>query len=483
MTGREHLEAIRAPTDSLVCQDDGVLAIDGCRVDELIDEFGSPLYVISEATLRANYRAAARAFGERWPAPVNVLYAIKANNNFAVRAILDAEGAGGDCFGDGELYATFMGGADPDRIVLNGSNKQREHLRSAVRLGVRINVDAEEELELLEVVAAEESRTARINLRVKVTPPEYDELPVWNDGIMGDNLNDQQARDQWGMEPAVVERLIERARRSPSVVLEGYHLHIGHIVQRRWHDRDVWAAWARAFGELIVAFHRRTGFAPSIVDVGGGHPGARDPYSGGLELNANTIDDYAEVVTAELLQAFAGEQLETPELWLEPGRYIAGNAGVLLARVETIKSAGGNLLVHVDASINNLMRIETLGARHSLLAADRMDEPFACVADVVGSLCTGAPLGEARELPTLKRGEVIAILDAGAYAETPSTQFNGVPRPATVLAAGGIAELIKERETVVDVFARQRIPERLRARSSRADVPLGGGATSAPLVR
>jgi diaminopimelate decarboxylase len=472
MTGRETLEAIRADTDSLACQDDGALMIDGCGVDGLLDEFGSPLYVISERTLRSNYRAAAAAFGARWPAGVNVLYAIKANNNFAVRAILDDEGAGGDCFGDGELYATFMGGADPDRIVLNGSNKGREHLRTAVRLGVRINVDAEEELDRIKEVAADEGTVARINLRVKVLPPEYDELPVWNVGIAGANFNEQQSRDQWGMDLDTVEALIERAQGSPQVELGGYHVHIGHIVQKRWQDRDVWRAWARGLGELVVGLYRRTGFAPMLLDVGGGHPGTRDPYSLSLELNENTIEDYAEVVTAELLAALAQEQLEVPDLWLEPGRYIAGNAGVLLTRVETIKAAGGNTLVHVDASINNLMRIETLKARHSLLPASRMDAPAEWIADVVGSLCTGAPLGEARELPRLERGDVIAILDAGAYAETPSTQFNGVPRPATVLVNDGTAELIKERETVADVFARQRIPERLRPASrGRAEWP------------
>src|SRR5699024_9325988 len=109
---------------------------------------------ISEATLRANYRRVAAAFTAEWPAPVRVLYAIKANNNLAVRAIMHSEGAGSDCFGTAEMYATFMGGADPATVVLNGSNKTHEELRKAVELGVTVNIDSEEEIGVLDGLAA-----------------------------------------------------------------------------------------------------------------------------------------------------------------------------------------------------------------------------------------------------------------------------------------------------------------------------------------
>ena len=175
MTGRDYLAGIRSPTDHLEVDEAGVLSIEGCSAPELVRDYGSPLYVISEATLRENYRRIYRAFQNVWPAPINVLYAIKANNNFAVRAILHQEGAGGDCFGNGELYATFMGGGDPEKIVLNGSNKDLDHLRLGVRLGVRINVDLEEEIDLLGKVTADEVRPARVKLRVKIHPPEFDE--------------------------------------------------------------------------------------------------------------------------------------------------------------------------------------------------------------------------------------------------------------------------------------------------------------------
>jgi diaminopimelate decarboxylase len=122
-TGRSLLDAIRGPTDHLSVGADGVLAIDGVRVTSLVERFGSPLQVAVERTIRANYRRIRQAFETRWRAPVNVMYSIKCNNLLAVRAILSAEGAGGDCFGLGELYATLAGGADPGLMVMNGSNK------------------------------------------------------------------------------------------------------------------------------------------------------------------------------------------------------------------------------------------------------------------------------------------------------------------------------------------------------------------------
>ncbi len=162
----EPLASILTPTDSLGHDAAGILLIEECSARSLVEEFGSPLYVVSERTLRENFRRIRRAFEEHWPAAVNVLYAIKANNNLAIRAILNQEGAGGDCFGEAELYATFAGGADPDKVAMNGTSKTMADLRSAVELGVRINIDAEDEIDQLRTIAGQIGREARVNLRV-----------------------------------------------------------------------------------------------------------------------------------------------------------------------------------------------------------------------------------------------------------------------------------------------------------------------------
>ena len=155
-TPAESLQSVLTPSDQLAVTSDGDLTIEGAVAADLIARFGSPLFVFSEATLRANYRRARDAFAAVWPGPVNVMFAIKCNPNMAVRAVLHDEGAGGDCFGIPEIEATFAGGADPDKIALNGGNKTAEELERAIELGITINMDAAEEID--DVVAEMKGR-------------------------------------------------------------------------------------------------------------------------------------------------------------------------------------------------------------------------------------------------------------------------------------------------------------------------------------
>ena len=172
-TGTATLAGVITPSDRLAVAG-GQLMIDGHRATDLVARFGSPLYVTVEATLRENYRRIRDAFASRWRAPVTVMYAIKANNALAIRAVLSAEGAGGDCFGLGELHATLAGGTDPRRVVMNGSNKTRAEIDAAVAAGLIINVDSIEEIADIEAAAAAAGRRARVNLRLKLLPPEIE---------------------------------------------------------------------------------------------------------------------------------------------------------------------------------------------------------------------------------------------------------------------------------------------------------------------
>ena len=449
------LADVLTPTDNLGVDDTGVLTVEGCAVTELVERFGSPLYVISEQTLRANYRAVRDAFAARWPADINVLYAIKANNNLAIRAVLHQEGAGGDCFGEGELYATFAGGADPEKLVMNGSNKSYDDLRNAAQLGIRVNIDGEDEIGMLQSIARELGRPVRVNLRIKVLP---EALAIPSDYFGTENVTESTAGVQWGLSVETAIQLIRRIQQLDELELQGYHFHLG----RGSTSPDFYYGWAKELGGAIARMHRETGFAPAMVDVGGGLARRRDPESRELALNEHTVEEYAEAITSGLLAEFRAAELPIPALWLEPGRYLVGNAVVLLGTVGSVKLDLGRRWIHADFSVNDLMRIETARSRYHVLPASRMNDPLAADADVVGSLCTGNPIGAGLPFPTVQRGDILAVLDAGMYAETASTQLNGVPRPATVLVNGTQAEVVKERETVQDVFARHRVPPRLR---------------------
>jgi diaminopimelate decarboxylase len=266
------------------------------------------------------------------------------------------------------------------------------------------------------------------------------------------------------MSPELVERLAYRALELPNLRFEGYQTHIGReSIDPRFH-----AAAARGLAGLVAGIAERTGAVPKVLDIGGGFARERDPESRKQALNPHTIENYAEAVVAGLRSVLDDAPFELPELWLEPGRYLAGNGGVLLTTVGAVKRDLGRVWINVDASINNLMRADTSSFHYHVLPATRLNDRYAGPADVVGSLCTGHALASQRELPTLRRGDVLAFLDAGMYAETASTQFNGVPRPATVLVHEGGADLIKRRESVEDVFRMHVVPDCLRATGAMA---------------
>jgi len=466
-TGAELLESIRINSDALAVDAGGALTIDGHAPAALVERYGSPLFVTVESTLRANYRRIHTAFATRWPAPVNVLYSIKANNALAVRAILSSEGAGGDCFGLGELYATLEGGADPRLVVMNGSNKTEAEIDAALAQGITINVDATDELDFLRAACARHGRRAKVNLRLKVLPPELDhhvnELHKSAHGYVA-NLR----RVKWGFVTEGARPLVEELQRMECVELTGYHCHVGHLSKAP----DASAAVAGAVAEAVSELARATGFYPRVLDLGGGWAPQRDPSFREAGRQAFGIEDYAAATTAALRDGLRTDA-PLPALWIEPGRYIVGNAVVLLARVGTVKRDAGLCWMHVDASTNNLPRIESGHFYYTVLPATRMNESFAGPVEIVGSTCFRSLIGGARPMPAPQRGDIVAILDAGMYAEVFSNQFNGVPRPGGVLLSGYGVDEIRQRETIDDVFRLQRMPAWLAQIAPRWSAALG----------
>ena len=455
-TPEEQLAAVLTPSDRLSVNSDGDLVIEDMSAAQLLQQFGSPLYAFSEATLRDNYRRIRRAFTDAWPEPVNIMYAIKANTNLAVRAILHQEGAGGDCFSEGELYATFKAGADPQKIALNGGYKSENSLRTAVERSIVVNIDAESEINQLRAICQSLDKQVRVNIRLKPMSDAYNETHT--DYFGGDQLAEYVRRVKWGFSVEAATRLIHRILEIPELQLTGLSFHIGRASQ----ELKFLHHYGRALGRMVVEIYRETGFEPQLLDVGGGWARERDPESKTLTRNPTPIELLAQVTCDEILAQLSSAGIPIPALWVEPGRFIVGNASVLLSTVGTIKNDLGLTWVNIDASTNDLPRIDTSGSAYHVLAASGMKRPANRVADVVGPICIDSIMSRDTIVPELKPGDLVVILDAGMYSESASTQFNSIPRPATVLVNGSTAEIIKEREQVSDVFRQHRIPERLR---------------------
>lgn len=442
-------------TDRLSVSPDGMVSIDGHRADDLLRRFGSPLNVVADATLRANYARIGAAFRIAWPGPLHILYSTKANSTLAVRAILSAEGAGGDCFGLGELRATLECGTDPALVAMNGSDKTSDEIEAAVAAGVAINVDGADEVDCI-AAACRGGRRARVNLRLKVLPSDLDRFVEPLHAPPGGYV-DGVRRAKWGFTVQAAVPLVRRMQALPCIDLLGFSCHIGHLSHRTEAFVSVAAALAAAVGDI----HAATGFAPSVLDLGGGWASERDPSFRRAGRVAPPVERVARA-TAEALLAGLPAGLGLPSLWIEPGRFLVSNAVVLLATAGTVKRDAGHCWMHVDASTNNLPRIESGQFHYTLLPASRMHDPADEVVDIVGGTCFRSVLGAQRAMPAPRRGDLLAILDAGMYAEVFATQFNSVPRPATVLVSSHGAEVVRVRETIEDVFRHQRLPAWLR---------------------
>jgi diaminopimelate decarboxylase len=441
----------------------GHLQIDDWDSVDLAERFGTPLYVLSENQIRHNYRTFHAAFAQRYPEVITA-YGSKANNSLAVRHLLTEEGAGAECFGPGELQISLSAGVEPGKIVLNGSNKAQPELQSALLAGANINVDNLEELELIAALAPTLATEARVNVRIK--PPLHDlETEIVHDYRYSPpeiSIGRWAREHKFGMDLAAAVEACRRALRMPNVRLVGIHYHLKGQTPYPHYFRVM----AREVMKFVVEVHRELGWTPEQLDLGGGFSyGRSEGYGpGGRDREVPPIEAYASAITEELLDASRQLGIRPPTLILEPGRIIVASAGLLLSRVGSVKASPGvRKWVHVDASTNHLMRIRTSRWHYHILLANRAAAPAEEVVDVVGPLCDAADiLGHGRNLPKTARGDLIAVLDTGAYTEVTGCHFNTYPMPATVLVCGAEADVVTERETIADVLARHRVPDRLK---------------------
>jgi diaminopimelate decarboxylase len=461
VTARSAREIV-GPDGPIRVDDEGVLWIEGRPAPELAQEFGTPLYVTSEAQIRANVRRLRDAFEARWPR-VTLLFATKSNANLAIRRVLVEEGVGGDCFGLGELTLSLEAGVAPDLLVLNGSNKAPAELSAAIEAGVTINVDDASELDTVARLAEELGRPAEVCLRV--LPFTYADPATLEPDLA--EIAADTSHDKWGMDRQTIVEIVPTALASSWLRLRGLHLHVSRLRP----TPEAFELASRLIATCVAELHDRFGWQPELLDFGGGYPHERDPESGAPSGShaVGTPEEYAEAITSTLRTALADRSLGEPHLLLEPGRRLVSNATVLLARVGVVKRlpTGHTTWVNVDASTNHCPRVALQGYYYEIVHATKGGDVGDTEVSVVGPTCVIDLLGEHRRLPSPRRGDVLAVLDVGGYAEVLSTQFNLLPRPATVLVDGASCEVIRRRETIDDLLATQVVPARLAASPTR----------------
>ena len=395
----------------------GELSVGGVPSSELAAEFGTPLVVYCEQTVLASARAYREAAPDALP-----LYSLKAFPNIELLRLLAAEGFGADVSTLGELEFARRAGIPGRRIVVHGNNKSDEELQAAAEISARFVV-----LDALD----EPERAAAAGVRralIRVTP-----------GIEADThekIRTAQHGSKFGLPPADALAAAARAREA-GVEVTGVHLHIGsQLVDPRAGLETI--DWLRDFAARE--------WLPEVVDLGGG---LGIPYVEGDRPPA-----IREFVTTLLSRLAAGWPGEPPEVILEPGRSLVGQAGVTLYRIGSVKRSGDRAWVAVDGGTSDNARPQLYDARYTAVVATRVDAEPSGSFGVAGKHCeSGDVLIDDVALAEPRRGDLLAVPATGAYTLAMSSNYNAVPRPAAVLVSGGDARVIRRRETLDDVLA------------------------------
>jgi diaminopimelate decarboxylase len=402
---------------------EGALHAEGVSLADIATRHGTPVFVYSRASVEAAVDAYDQAFAA---VPHRVCYALKANASGALLRILAARGAGADIVSGGELRAALRAGFPPERIVFAGVGKTDAEIGLALDHGIgEFNAESENEIRRISAASSTRGATARVALRVN---PDIDpgSHPYISTGLR---------QNKFGVDIALASDILRRARELPGVAIVGVQCHIGSQVT----DLDALAEAAGEVASLSKALLAE-GFDLETIDIGGG---LGVDYEGAGGAGPREL-------AARVLPELAGLGLT---LLLEPGRSIVASSGVLVTRVIDVKENGPKRFVIVDAAMNDLLRPALYQAHHRIDAVTSRADRGRFTADVVGPVCeTGDFLARNRDLEAVSPGDLLAVLDVGAYGFSMSSNYNLRPRAAEVLVEGDAARLIRRRETFEDLI-------------------------------
>lgn len=406
-------------------------------LESLVKKFGTPLYVYSQATLENHFRKLDEAMN---PADHLVCFAVKANSNLAVLRALANCGSGFDIVSTGELMRVIKAGGDPRKCVFAGAAKTAAEIEYALRRGVYcFNAESEPELERINQVAARLKKTAPVAVRVNPNVPAKTHAKITTGTY----------EDKFGIAYELIEGVYARAARLKNLRLRGVQMHIGSQITETTPFENA----VQKMLPLVKKLKARHGL--EFFSVGGGlgivykpalESGSPEWWRTAEAKNMLTPARYAERLLP-LLQPLGMKIL------LEPGRFISGNAGVLVTHVEYVKRTGRKNFVIVDAAMNDLIRPAFYEAYHEILPLEQRPRPTMS-SDVVGGVCeSGDYFCKDRPLPKFAAGEHLALMSAGAYGFVMASTYNTRPLPAEILVNGKQVALVRKRQKVEDTWA------------------------------
>ncbi len=412
--------------DSLFCED--------IPLERLAKEQGTPSYIYSHATFTRHFQAVDQAFAS---VPHIIAFAMKANSNIAILRLMGSLGSGADIVSGGELFRAIKAGIPPNKIVFAGVGKDHNEIKYAIESDILFfNVESGAELQAINHVAGELGTQARVALRVNpnIDPQTH---PYISTGMK---------KSKFGIGADQVLGEFDQAAALPHIKVVGVHAHIGSQLTKISPFVD---SLTKVLG--LIQTLKGKGIPIQYLNIGGGL---------GITYSDETPpqpQDLADAITPILKETEC-------EIVMEPGRVIAGNAGILLTRVIYIKDNGTKKFAIVDAAMNDLIRPSLYEAHHDILPVNQVPNAPEDVFDVVGPICeSGDFLAQNRTMPTVKEGDLLAVMSAGAYAFTMASNYNSRPKVPEILVKGGESFVIRKRESYDDLIRGEEIPDFLKS--------------------
>jgi diaminopimelate decarboxylase len=420
----------------------GLLFCEDVSIDSLVRKFGTPLYVYSQQTLADHYQRLDTALGDL---DHLICFAMKANSNLAVLRTLARLGSGFDIVSGGELERVMAAGGDPRKCVFAGVGKTEDEIRFALEQGIySFNVESEPELVRINALAARLRKVAPVAVRVNPNVDAHTHAKITTGTY----------ENKFGIALEQVEGVYERARKLKHLHLRGIQMHIGSQLTQA----KPFAAAVRKMVPLASALAGR--YPLEFVSIGGGLGIVYEPalasgsptwWQSAAARDVLTPAKYAQAVVPPLKELGL-------RVLIEPGRFIVGNAGILVTRVEYVKRTGRKNFVIVDAAMNDLIRPAFYDSYHEIVPLQRK-RGATLRSDVVGPICeSGDYFCKDRPLPKVAEGEYLALLSAGAYGSVMSSNYNTRPLPAEVLVNGKQAALVRARQPVTEIWGLERMP-------------------------
>jgi len=411
----------------------GSLFFDGFSVKDLAEKYDTPLYLLSEKRIRDNYNRLHNALIRNYK-HLRVYYACKANSNLTVLKILQSEGAYLDTVSPGEVFMGLSSGFTPDRILFTGTSVRDDELKFLAGANITVNVDSQSELDRLLKIAVPPVISVRVNPEVGAGHHSHC-ITAGSESKFG----------LWEEETIQAYAIAERAR----VERFGIHMHIGSGIL----NIEPYSLAVEKLLSIAKRVHDEVGIEFEFIDIGGGLGTPYKPEDKDLDLT-----EFSDKILTLFKTKVKEYGLGKPFLCVEPGRYLVCDASILLTSVNTVKQTPSKKFVGVDAGFNTLVRPTMYGSYHPILVSNKLSKADKESYDVVGPICeSGDVLAKDRQLPKVEEGDLLAILNAGAYGFSMSSQYNSRPRAAEVMIRQGKDVLVRKREELSDLMTNQRV--------------------------